>query len=248
VRLPPDQVVDLGIQIADALEAAHDKGLIHRDLKPANLMLTRRGQAKLLDFGLAKSLAHLEDEGSPTVAQTQTQLTGFGAVLGTVAYMSPEQVRGETLDARTDIFSLGAVLYEMATGRRAFPGNTSGTISDGILNRTPVPAGRVTPGVPANLEGIINKSLEKDRALRYQTASDVRADLQRLKRDADSARVAGSERSNLRHGHDVVVAQKNESGSRGSSPGRADSGRYAVCPASSGGRCHRFGCRAAVHQ
>jgi serine/threonine protein kinase len=190
--LPPDQVVDLGIQIADALEAAHDKGLIHRDLKPANLMLTRRGQAKLLDFGLAKSLAHLEDEVSPTVAQTQTQLTSFGAVLGTVAYMSPEQVRGETLDARTDIFSLGAVLYEMATGRRAFPGNTSGTISDGILNRTPLPAGRVSPGVPPNLEGIINKSLEKDRALRYQKASDVRADLQRLKRDADSARVAAS--------------------------------------------------------
>ena len=190
--LPPDQVVNLGIEIADALEAAHDKGLIHRDLKPANLMLTRRGQAKLLDFGLAKSLTHPEGEVAPGVAQTQTQLTGFGAVLGTVAYMSPEQVRGETLDARTDIFSLGAVLYEMATGRRAFPGNTPGTISDGILNRTPLPAGRVTPAVPPSLEGIINKSLEKDPALRYQKASEVRADLQRLKRDADLARAAGS--------------------------------------------------------
>ncbi len=186
--LPTDRVVELGLQLADALEAAHDKGLIHRDIKPANIMLTRRGQIKLLDFGLAKSTSIPGDE----VAATRADLTEFGVVLGTVAYMSPEQVRGEQLDARTDLFSLGAVLYEMATGRRAFSGNTSGTISEAILNRTPPPAAQVNPKVPSSLEGIINKSLEKQRELRYQKAADVRADLQRLKRDTDSFRAAAS--------------------------------------------------------
>jgi serine/threonine protein kinase/Tfp pilus assembly protein PilF len=186
--LPTDQVVELGLQLADALEAAHDKGLIHRDIKPANIMLTRRGQIKLLDFGLAKSTSIPGDE----VAATRADLTEFGVVLGTVAYMSPEQVRGEQLDARTDLFSLGAVLYEMATGSRPFSGNTSGTISEAILNRTPPPASRVNPKVPSSLEGIINKSLEKQRELRYQKAADVRADLQRLKRDTDSFRGASS--------------------------------------------------------
>ena len=184
--LPTDQVVELGIQLADALEAAHEKGLIHRDIKPANIILTRRGQIKLLDFGLAKSMTNPGDDVAATRALAD--LTEFGVVLGTVAYMSPEQVRGEQLDARTDLFSLGAVLYEMATGRRAFPGNTSGTISEAILNRTPLPAAQVNPKVPSGLEGIINKSLEKQRELRYQKASDVRADLQRLKRDTDSFR------------------------------------------------------------
>ncbi len=186
--LPTDQVVELGIQLADALEAAHEKGLIHRDIKPANIMLTRRGQIKLLDFGLAKTTSSPADD----VAATRADLTEFGVVLGTVAYMSPEQVRGEQLDARTDLFSLGAVLYEMATGSRPFSGNTSGTLSEAILNRTPPPASRVNPKVPSSLEGIINKSLEKQRELRYQKAADVRADLQRLKRDTDSFRGASS--------------------------------------------------------
>ena len=188
--LPTDQVVELGIQLADALEAAHEKGLIHRDIKPSNIILTRRGQVKLLDFGLAKSMTNPADHVA--AEPTQADLTEFGVVLGTVAYMSPEQVRGEPLDACTDLFSLGAVLYEMATGRRAFPGNTSGTISEAILNRTPPPAADVNPKVPPGLEGIIAKSLEKQRELRYRKASDVRADLQRLKRDGDSFRAGPS--------------------------------------------------------
>ena len=191
--LPVDMMLELGGEIADALDAAHGKGIVHRDIKPANIFLTDRGHAKILDFGLAKlttaATANSEDtSGSPTVDGAEALLTSPGTALGTVAYMSPEQVRGETLDARTDLFSFGLVLYEMATGRQAFAGNTTGVIQEAILNRDPAAASRANPEIPEKLEEMIGKALEKDRNLRYQHASDMRADLARLKRDADSGR------------------------------------------------------------
>ncbi|HLW79833.1 MAG TPA: serine/threonine-protein kinase, partial [Terriglobia bacterium] len=192
-----ENLLTLAIQIADGLDAAHSKGIVHRDIKPTNIFITERGQAKILDFGLAK-LTHrprgseetVGDAGQATRPNAQEMLTSPGSTMGTVAYMSPEQARGEEMDARTDLFSFGAVLYEMATGRQAYSGSTPAVIFETILREPPVPPSRLNPALPPKLEEIIQKSLEKDRRLRYQTASGPRADLERLKRDLDSGRAA----------------------------------------------------------